>query len=293
MPFPLFLSVLRAAAGCGMIGKNRRGDAKMKEKILLLGANGLVGRAAAAALREDYQIIPAAGHGAPEGGYCLPAEEPEKLAEVLDREAPEIVISSIRGDFRAQTAFHERLAERLAGRETRLLYISTVNVFDGDLSRPWTEADPPKPESAYGVFKRGCEELLRQRLGERAVIFRLASVWAPDCPRIRLLEAHSRTGEPHRTYHGNTVNVTLAQQVGDFTKYVLDRRLRGVFHVGTTDMVDYFAFEKLVCKTLGIREPAFEIAESGMEAYQAALPARSEIPEALRLTVAQVLEQLG
>ena len=34
---------------------------------------------------------------------------------------------------------------------------------------------------------------------------------------VRLLEAHSRTGEPHRTYHGNTVNVTLARQGGDFT----------------------------------------------------------------------------
>ena len=89
------------------------------------------------------------------------------------------------------------------------------------------------------------------------------------------------------------MNVTLARQVGDFTKYVLDRLLRGVFHVGTTDMVDYFTFEKLVCKALGIREPAFEIAESGMETYQAALPARSEIPEALRPTVAEVLERLG
>ena len=104
MPFPLFLSVLRAAAGCGIMGENKRGGTKMKEKILLLGANGLVGRAVAAALREDYQIIPAAGHSTPEGGYCLPVEEPGRLAEVLDREAPEIVISSIRGDFGQQMA---------------------------------------------------------------------------------------------------------------------------------------------------------------------------------------------
>ena len=29
----------------------------MKEKVLLLGANGLVGRAVAAALREAYQVV--------------------------------------------------------------------------------------------------------------------------------------------------------------------------------------------------------------------------------------------
>ena len=125
----------------------------MKEKVLLLGANGLVGRAVAAALREDYQIIPAAGHGMPEGGYCLPVEAPGRLAEVLEREAPEIVISSVRGDFGQQMAFHEALAERLAGSGARLLYVSTANVFDGDLSRPRREVDEPTPESEYGVFK--------------------------------------------------------------------------------------------------------------------------------------------
>ena len=53
-----------------MIGKNMRGDTKMKEKVLLSGANGLVGRAVVAALREAYQVVPAAGHGTPEGGDC-------------------------------------------------------------------------------------------------------------------------------------------------------------------------------------------------------------------------------
>lgn len=264
----------------------------MKGKVLLLGANGLAGRAIAAALREPYQIIPAAGHSTPQGGYCLPVEEPERLTEVLAREAPKIVISSIRGDFGRQMAFHEALADRLAGSETRLLYVSTANVFDGDLSRPWTETDTPRPESNYGIFKRDCERMLEERLGERLIVFRPASVWAPDCPRIRLLEEHSQSGERHHTWRGDAVNVTLARQIGDYARYVLEHDLRGIFHVGTTDTVDYFAFEKMLCEALGIREPAFEIEETGMEAYQAVLPGRKEIPDVLQMTAAQVLEAL-
>lgn len=106
------------------------------EKILLLGSSGLVGRAMKKALEEDYQVIPAAGHSEPEGGYCLPAEKPEKLLEALEREDPEIVISTIRGDYQAQMGYHEALADWLAGKGKRLLYVSTANVFDGDLSRP-------------------------------------------------------------------------------------------------------------------------------------------------------------
>lgn len=265
----------------------------MKKKVLLLGSNGLAGRAINEALREEYQVIPAAGHHAPEGGYCLPVEEPGRLAETLERESPETVISAIRGDFRAQMVFHEALADWLAERGGRLLYVSTANVFDGDLSRPWTEADQPVPKSAYGVFKRDCEAMLGRKLGERLIIFRLAPVWAPGCPRIRQLEAHSRSGEPHRSYQGNAVNVTLARQVGEYAEYVLSRGLWGIFHVGTTDLVDYYEFETLVCARLGIKPPQFEVEEAGVEAYQAVLPARREIPGELQMTAAQVLEELG
>ncbi len=261
-------------------------------KLLLLGASGLAGQVMADALRETYRIIPAAGHRTPEGGYCLPAEEPDRLLEVLECEDPEIVVSTIRGNYQAQMAFHERLADWLAGKDKRLLYVSTANVFDGDLSRPWTEADPPCPESEYGVFKRDCENLLREKLGDRLVIFRLAAVWSPDCPRVRALRTHSRNGETHHTYRGDAVNITLARQIGDYAKYVLDHDLRGVFHVGTTDMADYFDFEKMVCEALRIPPPEFESEETEGQAYQAVLPARQEIPGELQLTIAQVLDAL-
>lgn len=264
----------------------------MRKKVLLLGANSLVGSAMNAALRADYQIIPASGHHAPEGGYCLPAEEPKRLLEALRRENPAIVISTIRGNYRAQTVFHEALADWLTGKEQRLLYVSTANVFDGDLSRPWTEEDPPVPESDYGVFKRNCEAMLTEKLEERLIVFRPPAVWAPACPRIRTLEAHSRSGEPHHTIQGDAVNVTLARQLGDYAKYVLDHDLRGIFHVGTTDTVDYFAFEKMVCEALRIVPPEFAVEKTETQAYQAVLPVRKEIPDDLRLTVAQVLREL-
>lgn len=264
----------------------------MKEKILLLGSNGLVGQVLLGALREEYQIIPAAGHQTPAGGYCLPVESPEKLLEVLDREAPETVISTIRGNYQAQMAFHEVLADWLAGKEKRLLYVSTANVFDGDLSQPWTEADPPAAESEYGVFKQNCEAMLRRKLGGQLIIFRLATVWAPDCPRIRQLESRSRSGELYHAWQGNAVNITLAEQIGEYARYVLSHGLRGIFHVGTTDTVDYLAFEEMVCEALHIAPPQFEVETVSPQAYQAVLPGRAEIPDHLQLTVAQVLESL-
>ena len=265
----------------------------MKKKILLLGGNGLVGKAVAEALGNDYQIVPTAGHHDPENGDRLTVEEPNKLVEILIREEPDIVISSIRGNFQAQINFHRTLANWLVEKKKQLLYMSTANVFDGNSSQPWTEDDPPMPESDYGIFKRDCEAMLRQLLGSQLIIFRLAAVWSFDCPRIQQLKLHSQNKEPHYTYPNYMINVTPAKQIGEYAKYVLDHNLHGIFHVGTTDMVDYSSCEKMVCQALDIKFPHFVTEDATAEkVFFAVLPSRKEIPANLQMTVSNVLSTL-
>ncbi len=261
----------------------------MGKKVLLIGGNSLVGKSIASGLDDDYQIISTAGHHAPENGYQLMAEEPDKLEEILAHENPEIVISSIRGSYQSQMSFHKTLADWLAGEKKRLLYISTANVFDGNLSRPWTEHDLPMPESDYGSFKWDCETMLGKMLEDKLIIFRLAAVWSADCPRVQQLKLHSRNKEPYRTYPNYRINITHAKQIGNYAKYVLDNNLHGIFHVGTTDTVNYFSFEKMVCEALKIDLPQFVAQTEGREVSFAILSARKDIPDDLQMTVSDVL----
>lgn len=265
----------------------------MRRKVLLIGGNSLVGQAVTEGLEGAYQIVPTAGHHVPENGYQLAAEEPDRLLEILFHENPDIVVSSIRGDYQAQMEFHRRLAGWIAEKERRLLYVSTANVFDGDLSRPWTESDVPNPESEYGRFKRDCESMLENLLGNQLAIFRLAAVWNVECPRVQQLKLHSRSEKTHPTYPDYTINVTFAKQIGEYTRYVLDHDLCGIFHVGTTDTVNYASFEEMVCKALKIRPPQFAAeAETGKK-FLAILPARREIPNDLQMTVSDVQAALN
>lgn len=262
----------------------------MKSKVLLLGGTGLVGRAIKEALSQDYHVVVTAGHHEVEGGYRLQAEDTNKLLEILATENPEIVISSLRGDFQAQYRFHEILADWLSGKNKRLLFISTANVFDGDMSQPWTEEALPAPESDYGKYKRDCERMLTDRLSGQLVIFRIPSVWAPDCPRIQMLREYSASRKPLPTYPNDYVNVTLTTQVGACAAYVLTHDLKGIFHIGSTDTVDYNEFQKKVCDLLKIQYPAFVPQDIPEKVYQAVIPARKEIPDTLQLTVSKVLE---
>lgn len=264
----------------------------MKQKVLLMGGTGLVGRAVKESLSQDYHVVPTAGHSEVEGGYRLPVEESDTLVEILEKENPEIVISSIRGDFQAQYSFHEKLADWLRGKPKRLLFISTANVFDGDMSRPWTEEAQPSPESDYGKYKRDCETMLTEKLSKQLIIFRIPSVWAPDCPRIQMLREYSTSRKPLPTYPNDYVNVTLSSQVGAYAAYVLTHDLKGIFHVGSTDMVDYYEFQKMVCDLLKVQYPAFVLEDIPEKVYQAVIPSRTEIPDRLQLTVSQVLDAL-
>lgn len=270
-----------------------RGGIHMKQKVLLMGGTGLVGRAIKESLSQAYDVVITAGHHEVEGGYQLQITDTEKLLEILERENPEIVISSLRGDFQAQYNFHVKLADWLSGKNKRLLFISTANVFDRDMSQPWTEEAQPSPESDYGKYKSDCEAMLTEKLSKQLIIFRLPSVWAPDCPRIQMLREYSTSRKPLSTYPNDYVNVTLSSQVGAYAEYVLTHDLKGIFHVGSTDMVDYYEFQKMVCDLLQIQYPAFALEDIPEKVYQAVIPARTEIPDALQITVMQVLETLG
>lgn len=264
----------------------------MRRKVLLIGGNSLVGQAIVRGLEDGFQMILTAGHHVPENGYQLAVEEPDKLLEMLSHENPDIVISSVRGDYQAQMGFHQVLANWLAEKKRRLLYISTANVVDGNLSKPWTENDLPNPKSEYGCFKRDCETMLGNLLGDQLAIFRLAAVWSDDCPRVQQLERHSRNGEPHHTYPNYTINVTFAKQIGEYTQYVLDHNLHGVFHVATTDTVNYFSFEKMICEARNMKLPQFVTETASEKAFFAILPTRKEIPDDLQMTVSDVVSAL-
>ena len=264
----------------------------MRKKVLLIGGNSFVGQSIVSGLGDNYQIISTAGHHASESGYQLLVEEPNKLVEILAHENPEIVISSVRGNYQAQMSFHKALADWLAVKKKRLLYISTANVFDGNLSKPWTEHDLPIPESDYGSFKRDCETMLGKILENQLIIFRLAAVWSADCPRVQRLKRHSCNKEPYHTYPNYRINVTYARQIGNYAKYVLDNDLHGIFHVGTTDTIHCVSFEKMICEALKIELPQFVAETEGEEVFFAIFPSRKEIPDDLQMTVSDVLSTL-
>lgn len=261
------------------------------KKVLLLGGRGLVGRHIHKILKEDYEVVITSGKHKVDNGYTLDVSDLDLLNKILEEENPDIVISSLGGDFKTQLVFHEKLANWIKENKRKFIYISTANVFDNDKTSPWTETKEPDPESEYGIFKRDCERLV-QRIVPEVVIFRLCAVWAEDANRLQWLLDSGANKTPAFSLTNDQINITYADQIGWYAKYVLAHDLKGVFHVGSKDLVDWHEFNLKVCEALDIKDVTYNINTMDGENYQAVIPGRNEIPDSLQLTVEEILQKL-
>ncbi len=267
-------------------------------KVLILGAGGLAGSAIMKALQAaGYSVsgtcrTPREDCGPP-ALLHFDLDEPQSIVPLLDDVRPDVVVSCLRGDFTHQLDAHRLLADFLRQHPGTLIYLSTANVFDGDLSRPHYEGDALCSDSAYGQFKIACEHLLQARLGENCIVLRPPEIWGWDCPRLRVLIKSTHEGTPLQTYENLSVNYTTDAQIARWTAFILEHDLRGVFHVGTQDISDYTEFLDRLAAQLDLPQPIYTVEQNKVAAYQAVLPGRSEIPAELQLSVQNVLYDLS
>ncbi|MBI0581232.1 sugar nucleotide-binding protein [Neobacillus cucumis] len=128
---------------------------------------------------------------------------------------------------------------------SRFFFFTTTNVFDGDFSKPHTETDIPISESDYGNFKIECENMLREILKDRAVIIRIPAIWGRNSPRWNLIKESIENNKIIDVYsnlvQSNVLDVQLAKQ----QRFIIKNKLKGIFHLVTTDMInqgDFYVF---------------------------------------------------
>ena len=157
------------------------------KEIILVGANGRLGRALFEACRDQYTLAPLTRHD-------LDLEwSREKIREALAPYNADILLLAagntnvdyceIRPDEAEQlnAVSVRHIAEWCADTGTRLINFSSDYVFDGEKSEPYTEEDPVNPLSEYGRSKlRGEAETLEA--SDRNLIIRLAWLFGPGKP---------------------------------------------------------------------------------------------------------------
>jgi dTDP-4-dehydrorhamnose reductase len=151
-----------------------------KTRVLVLGANGQVGRACSLqvspALRELTDEVRCVGRN------HVDLSQPDSLSSVMRDFKPHVVINAAAYTNVEKAEDEPGLADQVNGHSVGVLaelckaaacllvHYSTDYVFDGSAQRPYLETDPINPQSAYGRSKALGERFIREVDGPAVVL---------------------------------------------------------------------------------------------------------------------------
>ena len=267
----------------------------MTKRILILGASGTVGSAIFKQLSledENLKVFGTYFSSAPKISSVMinfSVEAPDSIFPILDQAHPDIVISALRGDFDKQLIAHENIARYLNANNGKLIYFSTANVFDGNLSRPHYETDARNSVSDYGQFKIQCEDLLRNQMGDKTILIRLPFVWGKNSPRLKAVKDGCEKGqlEVYTNFFSNHVS---DMQIAQAIQWIIREDKDGIFHIGTSDVVNYQYFTEQLITEMNLNPPEFVYRKN--PGTMALLSSRTDIPDRLGLSSQMLIRYL-
>jgi len=195
--------------------------------------------------------------------------DPARVEQVLAKADPEIVINSAaynQVDVAEKEPLPAFVANGLAVRnlamacrqlDTQLVHFSTDYVFDGTAGRAYTEEDRPRPLGAYGVSKLA-GELYAQAYLERPLVIRTCGVFGPgglQTARGNFIETMLRlaaAGRPIRVVEDHVASPTYAPLLAARSADLVERKQRGLFHLGGGTPISWFDFAAMIFRVAGL-----------------------------------------
>lgn len=226
-------------------------------KMLVVGANGMLGRA----------LMEACARGGDVEGADLPELDITDAAATrrfVEAARPAIVVNAAamtdvdgcEADPGAAFAVNARGAGTVAGAcraaGARLIHVSTDYVFDGLKGSPYAEDDPVNPASVYGRSKRDGEEAVR-RAGADFLIVRTS--WMFGAHGKNFVDTILRAAETRREIEvvgDQRGRPTYARDLAGALCGLAAARRAGVIHVANSGVCSWFDYARAILEIAGI-----------------------------------------
>src|SRR5690606_32453769 len=216
--------------------------------------------------------------------------EQDDVYEVLEKVHPHVIISALRGNFDAQVQAHHHLMEYISRTRAKLFFISSANVFDAYSKYPSYEYDKTLSESVFGRFKIKIENMMMRMPGNRTSILRVPMVFGNNSPRVREIKAQLDSNQAIEVFPNLIINVTNDDRLTQQIHYLINRDLTGIFHLGSSDLIQHEEFIKELIKRMGNYHPILKrVYTTNEDRYLATLPRDNQLPKDLRIGYQEIL----
>ncbi len=234
-------------------------DADLFRSVVILGGQGLLAQALAAALHQR--------------GVCCSAlsraqcdiTRLDQIKRMFRERRPTLLFNC--AAYTAVDACEERadLANNINGDAvgalaslckrcgTHLVHFSTDFVFDGQLDRPYRPDDAPNPISAYGYSKLLGETRIQQIAPPSWLVVRTAWLFGRGGSSFpsKIIDL-ARAGVPLKIVNDQFGSPTYVPDLAEAVLELIDLRARGIWHLANTGALTWFDFARAVLDECGI-----------------------------------------
>jgi len=190
---------------------------------------------------------------------------------------------------------HEHLIDYAKLTKSKILFLSSANVFDSYSKYPSYENDKTLSESPYGRFKIKIENMLMRSLPKRQYgILRLPMVFGTQSPRIKEIKQHIKDKTAIEVFPNLIMNVTTDDKVTQQIHYIINRNKSGIFHLGSQDLVHHDEFISDIVQQLGHHQPIYkQVYTTNDDRYLAVLPKENMLPKNLQVNSNEIVNSLN
>lgn len=256
-------------------------------RILILGASGFIGNALYKELRSYFDTYgtffsnKSFRHNHHLFNFNIETDDIEILLNQIN---PSCIISAVRGNFDAQIEMHTQLAAYVAKKKCSIIFLSSANVFDAFVNYPSYEYDKTLSESIYGKLKIKIENSFLKLPERKYTIARLPMVFGYNSPRIKELKEALETQKAYEVFPNLIMNTTCVAKLAQQIHYIINQKRKGVFHLGSKDLIHHDEFIKEIIKMLGFEKPILKnVYTSNADRYLAVLPKYNLLPKHLHI----------
>jgi len=233
-----------------------------RKRMLVIGARGMLGRDLVGILQASFPAAEVVGWDIEEIDIRKEKDTIAKIEELR----PEVVIhlaaytdvdgceSDEKRAFAVNADGTRHVALAASTCRSKMVYLSTDYVFDGDKKEPYSESDAPRPLNVYGHSKLRGERYV-QELAEDFLIIRtqwlygafgknfVDSILRQAREKKTLSIVDDQTGSP-------TYTVDLAKAILGLIRV----NARGIFNVANSDSCTWYTFGQAILKLSGVNQ---------------------------------------
>ena len=242
----------------------------MNKRILITGATGQLGRSVVEELQPHFNILSTARKIPVETLTACPVVEMDIsnksiVQQVVSKHEPDVLIhlaamTNVDGCEREKEKAWdinvkgtEHLLQVISGSETRIIFISTDYVFDGE-NGPYGVDAKPSPINYYGKSKLAAENAIRGGRNAWVILRTNVLYGAGGSPAsfVRWVTESLRIGNEIRVVDDQYGNPTWTGSLAESIKLLIVLNSEGLFHYGGADFISRHQFALKIAVTYNL-----------------------------------------